>query len=38
MNYANPNTNIDINGGQITGLAPGVNQTRQLQFAGRVNF
>ncbi len=38
MNYANPNTNIDINGGQIGGLAPGNNQTRQLQFAIRANF
>ncbi len=49
MNYANPATqSIDSlatstgysngGGGQITGLAPGVNQTRQLQFAVRVNF
>lgn len=41
MNYANPgNTNIDVDGGQISGLAPSTpqDQTRTLQFGARVRF
>ncbi len=38
QSYATPsNDNIDVNGGQITQLAPGSNP-RQLQFAARLKF
>lgn len=41
MNYANPGTNIDVNGGGISQLAGGPDQAllpRHLQFGVRVKF